>query len=180
MYGDKSSSEDEDDKKRRNELLNLEYARANGWSKQRDKEGTIFYKHNESGATVLGNKDGLLEPHLAQDAYEKATNNNNTMSSSTMTFPNANTGAPKPWMLITSRSTGRKYWYNPITKISFYPTTPNGEWTQKEADEAAERAKKKGGRKSRKKKKKTRRKKKKRRTKKRRRRRRRTKKKRHR
>ena len=166
MYGDQSSSEDEDDKKRRNEIMNLEYARANGWSKQTDKEGTVFYKHNESGASVKGNKDGLLEPHLAQAAYEKAMKQKNTMSSSSMTFPNANNnnnnGAPKPWVQRTSRSTGKKYWWNPVTKITFYPTkknAPNGEWTQEDADDAAERAKKKGGKKSRKKKKKTRRKK---------------------
>jgi hypothetical protein len=165
-----SESESEEDRKRRNELLNLEYARANGWSKQRDKEGTVFYTHSESGATVLGNKDGLLEPHLAHDAYDKAMKQKNTMSSgtssgissSTMSLPNVNTGAPRPWVQRTSKSTGKKYWYNPATQITFYPTkknAPNGEWTQKDADDAAERAKKKGGKKSRKKKKKTRRKK---------------------
>ena len=163
MYGDEdqSSSEDEDDNKRRNELMNLEYARANGWSKQRDKEGTVFYTHSKSGASVEGNKDGLLEPHLAQAAYEKAMKQKNTMPTSSMTFPNANNnnGAPKPWAEKTSRSTGKKYWYNPITKIAFYSTKSGGVWTKEEADAAAERAKKKGGKKSRKKKKKTRRKK---------------------
>lgn len=163
MYGDEdqSSSEDEDDK-RRNELMNLEYARANGWSKQRDKEGTVFYTHSKSGASVKGNKDGLLEPHLAQAAYEKAMKQKNTMSSgtssSTMSLPNVNTGAPKPWIQVMSRSKGKKYWHNPVKKISFWPKT-EGKWTQKEADDAAERAKKKGGKKSRKKKKKTRKKK---------------------
>ncbi len=155
----RAAEEEEAEEQRRREILNLEYARANGWSKQKDKEGTIFYTHSKSGATVVGNKDGLLEPHLAFYAYEKAMDNNKTMSSSSMTFPNANTEAPKPWILRTSRGTGKKYWYNPITKIAFYSTKPGGVWTKEEADEAAERAKKKGGRKSRKKKKKTRRKK---------------------
>ena len=170
-YEDQSSSEgydsegydSEEDRKRRNEIMNLEYARANGWSKQIYKEGTVFYTHSESGASVKGNEDGLLEPHLAYAAYDKAMKQKNTMSSSTMTLPNVNTGAPKPWIQRTSRSTGKKYWLNPVTKITFYPTkknAPNGEWTQKEADDAAERAKKKGGKKSRRKrKKKTRRKK---------------------
>ena len=165
MYGDEdqSSSEgydSEEDRKRRIEALNLDYAIANGWSKQRDKEGTVFYTHSKSGANVKGNKDGLLEPHLAQAAYEKAMKQKNTMSSSTMSLPNVNTGAPKPWIERESRSKkpGMKFWYNPVTKISFWPKT-QGKWTQKEADDAAERAKKKGGKKSRKKKKKTRRKK---------------------
>ena len=168
MYGDEdqSSSEgydSEEDRKRRN-VANLEYARANGWSKQRDKEGKVFYTHSESGASVKGNKDGLLEPHLAHAAYDKAMKQKNTMSSgtssSTMSLPNVNTGAPKPWIERESRSKkpGMKFWYNPVTKISFWPKT-QGKWTQKEADDAAERAKKKGGKKSRKKKKKTRRKK---------------------
>jgi len=86
----------------------------------------------------------------------------NTMSSgtssSTMSLPNVNTGAPKPWIQVMSRSKGKKYWHNPVKKISFWPKT-EGKWTQKEADDAAERAKKKGGKKSRKKKKKTRKKK---------------------
>lgn len=163
-YEDQSSSEDEDDKKRRNEVLNLEYAIANGWSKQKDKEGTVFYTHSKSGASVKGNKDGLLEHHLAQAAYDKAMKQKNTMSSGTsssnMSLPNVNTGAPKHWIERESRSMkpGMKFWHNQVTNISFWPKT-QGKWTQKEADDAAERAKKKGGKKSRKKKKKTRRKK---------------------
>lgn len=157
-----SESESEEDRKRRMEILNLEYARANGYSKHRDKDGSIFYKHNETGATVSGNKDGLLDPKQALDAVVEARKRQNTMSSgtssSTMSLPNVNTGAPKPWIQVMSRSKGKKYWYNPVTKISFWPKT-EGKWTQKEADDAAERAKKKGGKKSRKKKKKTRRKK---------------------
>lgn len=160
---DESSSQDEEDNKRRNELLNLEYARANGWSKQRDKEGTVFYTHSKSGATVLGNNDGLLEPHLAQAAYDKAMKQKNTMSSgtssSTMSLPNVKVGAPPPWRQQKSKKTGREYWWNPITQVTFYSTKPGGVWTKEEADKAAERAKKKGGKKSRKKKKKTRRKK---------------------
>ena len=156
------SSESEEDRKRRMEILNLEYAIANGYSKHRNKDGSIFYKHNETGVTVSGNKDGLLDPKQALDAVVEARKQQNTMSSgtssSTMSLPNVNTGAPKPWMQRTSRSTGKKYWWNPVTKISFWPKT-EGKWTQKEADDAAERAKKKGGKKSRKKKKKTRRKK---------------------
>ena len=168
MYGDEdqSSSEgydSEEDRKRRNEVMNLEYARANGWSKQSDKEGTVFYTHSKSGATVLGNKDGLLEPHLAHAAYDKAMKQKNTMSSgtssSTMSLPNVKVGPPKPWIQRTSRSTGKQYWWNPVTQVTFYSTKPGGVWTKEEADKAAERAKKKGGKKSRKKKKKTRRKK---------------------
>ena len=63
------------------------------------------------------------------------------------------------WTQVKSKTQKKLYWYNKYTKISFFPKTPNGEWSRKEADAAAERAKKKGGKKSRKKKKKTRRKK---------------------
>ena len=145
----KAYEEEEAEEQRRREVLNLEYKEQMDTLSIEIKMGVYFINIMKLVLQSLGNKkDGLLDPKQALDAVVEARKQQNTMSSGTSSnhvSPNVNTGAPKPWMQNrTSRSTGRKYWWNPVTQVTFYSTKP-GVWTKEEADKAAERAKKKGG-----------------------------------